>query len=133
MFDRLKEWAAHMARDVVALSIAMGDKRVPWYAKAVAFFVLAYALSPIDLIPDFIPVLGYLDDLLLLPVGIWVVLKLIPDDLMEEIRKEAEGITEKQLPKNILGAVLIGILWGVILYAVVVAFTADKAVEIPIA
>ena len=133
MFDRLKEWAAHMARDVVALSIAMGDNRVPWYAKAVAFFVLAYALSPIDLIPDFIPVLGYLDDLLLLPVGIWVVLNLIPDDLMEEIRKEAEGITEKQLPKNILGAVLIGILWGVILYAVVVAFTADKAVEIPIA
>ncbi len=133
MFDRLKEWANHMARDVVALSLAMGDKRVPWYAKAVAFFVVAYALSPIDLIPDFIPVLGYLDDLLLLPVGIWIVLKLIPDELMAELRQEAEGITAKQLPKNVLGAILIGLLWGIILYVVVVAFLADKGVHAPLA
>lgn len=133
MFDRLKEWAAHMARDVLALSLAMGDKRVPWYAKAVAFFVVAYALSPIDLIPDFIPVLGYLDDLILLPIGIWIVLKLVPAGVMAELRLEAEGIAERQLPKNIIGAVIIGILWGLILYAVVVAFGADKAVEAPIA
>ena len=82
----LKSWARALKRDVSALWIAARDPRVPWYAKALAGAVAAYALSPIDLIPDFIPVLGYLDDLILVPAGIWLVLRLVPRNLMREFR-----------------------------------------------
>jgi uncharacterized membrane protein YkvA (DUF1232 family) len=76
--DRLRSWGAASKRDVVALWLAARDPRVPWRAKAVAAAVAAYALSPIDLIPDFVPVLGYLDDLIVLPLGILLAVKLIP-------------------------------------------------------
>lgn len=118
MLNKLKDWAAHMMRDVVALYFAMGDPRVPWYAKAVAVFVVGYALSPIDLIPDFIPVIGYLDDLILVPIGIWVLLKLIPHDIMEEMRARAEEETvEADLPRNMVAALVIILIWGVLVYA----------------
>jgi uncharacterized membrane protein YkvA (DUF1232 family) len=84
-----KDWARRLKRDVVALWLAARDPRVPWPAKAVAGMVAAYALSPIDLIPDFIPVLGYLDDIVIVPLGIWLALRLIPPSLMEELRREA--------------------------------------------
>lgn len=71
LFRRLREWAGSIKRDVVALWLAAGEPRVPWYAKVVAAFVAGYALSPIDLIPDFVPIIGYLDDLLIVPLGIW--------------------------------------------------------------
>jgi len=87
--DKLKLWARNIKRDVVALWLAARDPRVPWYAKAIAGAVAAYALSPIDLIPDFIPVLGYLDDLIIVPLGIILAVKMIPDDLMAEFRTEA--------------------------------------------
>jgi uncharacterized membrane protein YkvA (DUF1232 family) len=70
MLARLRDWAQRVKRDVVALYLATRDPRVPWYAKAVAACVAAYALSPIDLIPDFIPVLGYLDEVIILPLGL---------------------------------------------------------------
>lgn len=89
MFPRLKHWARAIKRDVVALWLAARDPRVPWYAKAVAGMVAAYALSPIDLIPDFIPVLGYLDDLLIVPLGILVAVELIPEPVMTELRERA--------------------------------------------
>ena len=73
MFQRLRGWARSIKRDVHALYLAARDPRVPWYTKALAIVVAGYALSPIDLIPDFIPVIGYLDDLLLVPVGIALV------------------------------------------------------------
>ena len=73
-----KQWARSIKRDVVALWIAARDRRVPWYAKAAAGAVAAYALSPIDFIPDFVPVLGYLDDLLIVPLGIMLAIKLVP-------------------------------------------------------
>jgi uncharacterized membrane protein YkvA (DUF1232 family) len=73
MLDKLKDWARSIKRDAHALYLAARDPRVPWYAKALALCVAGYALSPIDLIPDFIPVLGYLDDLILVPLGIWAV------------------------------------------------------------
>lgn len=85
----LKAWAERVRLDVVALWIAGRDPRVPWYAKLVAGLVAAYALSPIDLIPDFIPVLGYLDDLILVPLGMVLAIKLIPAPLMQEFRAEA--------------------------------------------
>jgi len=90
MFETIKLWAKSLKRDVVALWIAARDPRTPWLAKGIAAFVAAYALSsPIDLIPDFIPVLGYLDDLLVVPLGIAVALRLIPPALMIEFRREA--------------------------------------------
>lgn len=73
MLEKLKAWARGIKRDVIALWLAARDARVPWYAKAVAAAVAAYALSPIDLIPDFVPVLGYLDDLIIVPIGILAV------------------------------------------------------------
>ena len=89
MFSALKAWARAVKLDVVALWIAARDLRVPWHAKVVAGLVAAYALSPIDLIPDFIPVLGYLDDIIIVPLGILLAVKLIPDILLREFRAEA--------------------------------------------
>ena len=80
MPNRLEDWARTIKRDVHALYLASRDPRVPWYAKALGVAVAAYALSPIDLIPDFIPVLGYLDDLIIVPLGIFAVIRMIPQD-----------------------------------------------------
>ncbi|MEY9626194.1 uncharacterized membrane protein YkvA (DUF1232 family) [Sinorhizobium fredii] len=87
--ERAKQWARDLKRDIVALWIAARDPRTPWYAKAAAGAIAAYALSPIDLIPDFIPILGYLDELLILPIGIALAVRLIPSDHMAEFRREA--------------------------------------------
>jgi uncharacterized membrane protein YkvA (DUF1232 family) len=91
MLNGLKSWARSIKRDVHALYLASRDPRVPWYAKALAMAVAAYALSPIDLIPDFIPVLGQLDELIILPLGLLVVIRLIPSDVMAEYRSIAAG------------------------------------------
>ena len=109
MLHRLRSWAAEMGRDVLAVWIAARDPRVPWYAKVVAATVAAYALSPIDLIPDFIPVLGYLDDLVLVPLGILLVVQLIPAGLMQEFRAEAARRMEQ--PRSRIGAVVIALIW----------------------
>ena len=89
MLKGAKQWARAIKQDVVAVWIAARDPRVPWYAKLLAGAVAAYALSPIDLIPDFIPVLGYLDDVIIVPAGILLTVRLIPGELMEEFRAEA--------------------------------------------
>jgi uncharacterized membrane protein YkvA (DUF1232 family) len=86
---RLKNRARAIKRDVVAVYLAARDPRTPWYAKALALCVAGYALSPIDLIPDFIPVLGYLDDVIVVPLGILLVVRMIPPDVMTEKRAEA--------------------------------------------
>jgi uncharacterized membrane protein YkvA (DUF1232 family) len=106
---RLREWARAIKRDVVALSIAGRDPRVPWYVKAAAGVIAAYALSPIDLIPDFVPVLGYLDEVILLPVAIALVIRMIPDPLMAEFREEAQRRSERP-GSRMAAAVIIG-LW----------------------
>ena len=110
MFDRLKKWAQNVKRDILALYLAARDPRVPWHAKALAALVAAYALSPIDIIPDFIPVLGYLDDLVVLPLGIKVAIRLIPDDVMADLRRQAE---ERMLtrPRSAVGAVIVILVW----------------------
>jgi uncharacterized membrane protein YkvA (DUF1232 family) len=105
----LKQWARSLKRDIVALWIAGRDPRVPWYAKAVAAAVAAYALSPIDLIPDFIPVLGYLDDLIIVPLGIMLAVRLIPPALMAEFR--AEAARREALPTSRAAAAGIVALW----------------------
>ena len=108
----LKDWARGLKRDVAALWLALRDPRVPWVAKAVAAVVVAYALSPIDLIPDFIPVLGYLDDLLLVPLGILLAVRLIPADLMAEFR--AAAARQAVRPTSRAGAVVVGAIWAVL-------------------
>ena len=90
MLSRIKTWADSLKRDGHAIYLASRDPRVPWYAKALAVAVAGYALSPIDLIPDFIPVIGYLDELIILPLGIWLVVSLIPDEIMIEYRAKAD-------------------------------------------
>lgn len=108
MIDALKAWARSIKRDVVALWLAARDPRVPWYAKAVAAAVAAYALSPIDLIPDFIPVVGYLDDLVIVPLGILLAVRLIPPDLMGELRAAALA---RARPTSRAGLAFIVALW----------------------
>jgi uncharacterized membrane protein YkvA (DUF1232 family) len=104
----LKHWARAIKRDVGALWLASRDPRVPWYAKAVAAAIAAYALSPIDLIPDFIPVLGYLDDLAIVPLGILLAIRLIPADLMEEFRAEA---ARRSRPASRAGLAFMVLVW----------------------
>ncbi|MGE8669721.1 MAG: YkvA family protein [Achromobacter mucicolens] len=111
--EKLKAWARRIKRDGVTLWFAGKHPRTPWYAKALGVFVVAYALSPIDLIPDFIPVLGYVDDVLLLPVLIWLTIKLLPADVVAECRLRAdEWMREKGAkPRSRLGAILIVAIW----------------------
>lgn len=99
-------------RDVFALYLAARDPRVPWYAKAMAAATAAYAFSPIDLIPDFIPVLGYLDDLLILPLAIALTVRLIPAALMEEFRETARRRLDTSPPTSIAAAAVIVCLWA---------------------
>jgi len=117
MLAKLKARAKTLKREIHALYLAARDPRTPWYAKAVIACVVAYALSPIDLIPDFIPVLGYLDDLLLLPLGIYFALKLIPTEVIIDARRRAAE-TSNNLPKSWSAALIIIILWLIAVVAV---------------
>lgn len=123
--DSLKEKAEALSREVAALSLCMLDRRTPWYAKAWLSLVLLYAASPIDLIPDFIPVLGLLDDLLIVPAGIALALKMIPPEVVKEKREEAakNGIGLKSNP---VGAVVIILVWILVIFLIVKAFIPKK-------
>ena len=105
---RLKKWAHDLKRDVVALWLAARDPRVPWYAKALCAAVAAYALSPIDLIPDFIPILGLLDDLLIVPLGIMAAVRLVPATLMADLRRKA---ATQSKPTSTAGLVAVVTIW----------------------
>jgi uncharacterized membrane protein YkvA (DUF1232 family) len=111
ILSSLKARARSIKRDVVALWLASRDPRVPWYAKFVASAVAAYTLSPIDLIPDFIPVLGYLDDLIIVPLGILLAIKLIPAALFAEFREQA--VRSEQRPTSRVGLLFIVAVWVV--------------------
>jgi len=111
MKGRLKIWARTIKRDVHALYLASRDPRVPWYAKAMAVIVAGYALSPIDLIPDFVPVLGYLDDVILVPLGIVLVIKMIPPEIMAEHRDLASAAADR--PVSRIAAMVIALIWAV--------------------
>jgi uncharacterized membrane protein YkvA (DUF1232 family) len=105
MLRILKTWARRLIRDVHAVYLAARDPGVPWYARILAIAVAGYALSPIDLIPDFIPVIGYLDDLIIVPLGIWLVVSLIPKEVMAEYR--AKAIEVGQRPRSKIAAIVI--------------------------
>jgi len=121
MLDQLKTRARALKREVYAIYIAARDPRTPWYVKALVFFVVAHTFSPIDLIPDFIPVLGYLDDLIITPGGIWLAVRLIPPEVLEEARataatRDVDGSVGK------IGAVIIVFVWIVIAMSLVYLF-----------
>jgi uncharacterized membrane protein YkvA (DUF1232 family) len=109
MLARLRQWARALKAQVVLLWLAARDPRVPLAAKLLAGLFAAYALSPIDLIPDFIPVLGLLDDLVILPLGLWLALRLIPDAVAQDLR--ARAVDRAALPKSWTAALAIAAIW----------------------
>ncbi|MEW6180648.1 MAG: YkvA family protein [Chloroflexota bacterium] len=115
MIERLKSRARLLKRDAYALYIAARDPRVPWYAKVFLGVVVAHTFSPIDLIPDFVPVLGYLDDLIITPLGIALALKMIPAEVMTEARRQSEEMMRQGKPISRVGAVLVIVVWLAIL------------------
>lgn len=118
---KLKERAKKLKTDIPAVFLAVKDKDTPIIAKIVAGCTVAYALSPIDLIPDFIPVLGYLDDIILLPALIALSIKLIPKNVMEKSRILSEGMWENGKPKKWYFAVPIVIIWLLIIWLILKA------------
>lgn len=111
MLEGWKSRAKTVRRDLRALYLARRDPRIPWYARALGAAILAYALSPIDLIPDFIPILGYLDDLIVLSLGLMLLVKMLPPNLLDEYRIKAEDV-QTVIEKSWAGAILIVILWA---------------------
>ena len=109
MFDRIKIWAHTLKRDAYAVYLAARDPDTPWYVKVLAAVVAAYAFSPIDLIPDFIPVIGYLDDLILVPLGIWLVVALIPEQAMAEYRAKASAVMQRPHDGKVAAIVIVAI------------------------
>jgi uncharacterized membrane protein YkvA (DUF1232 family) len=106
-----KEKARALKRETYAVYLACRDPRVPWYGRVLAACIVAYAFSPIDLIPDYVPILGYLDDLILIPLGIAVVLKTIPPEVMVECREKAAIAMAGGKPKNWIAAAIIVAIW----------------------
>jgi uncharacterized membrane protein YkvA (DUF1232 family) len=109
--NRWKARAQQLRTEVYALFLAYKDPRTPWYAKVFTALVVGYAFSPIDLIPDPIPVLGYLDDLLLIPLGVFLAIKMIPNQVMEESRSKAKDAMSLGKPVNKVAAVIIVLIW----------------------
>lgn len=111
MLAKLKERARRLEAETYALYLAARDPRTPWHAKLLVTLVVAYAFSPVDLIPDFIPVLGYLDDLVLIPLGIALALKLVPDRVMADCRQRAKDAFAKGRPVSRAAAAVIVVIW----------------------
>jgi uncharacterized membrane protein YkvA (DUF1232 family) len=109
--DRWKQLAKKLKAETYALYLAYRDPRTPWYARLFAVLVVGYAFSPIDLIPDFIPVLGYLDDLVLVPLGILLALRMIPEEVMDDCRREAAQWTTSRKPINRFAGRIVVLIW----------------------
>ena len=109
MLASLRDWARALKRQTLTLYYATRDPRTPWYAKVVAGLIVAYAISPIDLIPDFIPVLGYLDEVILLPLALRFAIRLIPEAVLADARVRAEAAAER--PTSRIAAIVIILIW----------------------
>jgi uncharacterized membrane protein YkvA (DUF1232 family) len=118
--ERWKQRARHLKREVYALYLACKDPRVPWYARVLALCVVGYAFSPIDLIPDFIPILGHVDDLILIPLGVAAVIKLIPSPVLSESRDKAQAVLSQQKSPNWIAAGVIVLIWLLLAAATVI-------------
>ena len=113
--EKIKAWAKNLKRQLFILYFAYRDERVPWYVKLFTACIVAYAFSPIDLIPDFIPILGYLDDVIILPLGIMFALKMIPKDVISDCEVKANEMMKNGKPKNWIVGSLIIFIWSVII------------------
>ena len=122
MMSKLTHRAKQLKTDIPAVFLALKEKGTPWYAKMLAACVMFYALSPIDLIPDFIPILGYLDDIIILPVLIAWCLKCIPDDVLADCRARAKGLWGEGKPKKWYYAIPFVLIWGIVVALIVLAF-----------
>ena len=120
--NKLKDRAKKLKTDIPAVFLALKDKRTPWYARILAAVIVVYALSPIDLIPDFIPVLGYLDDLILLPALIAWCIKCIPDEVFADCRSRAEGMWGTGKPVKWYYAIPFVLIWAALIALIVIAF-----------
>lgn len=120
--SKLTDRAKKLKTDIPAVFLALKEKRTPWYAKIIAAVVVIYALSPIDLIPDFIPVLGYLDDLVILPALIALCIKYIPKDIFDDCRKRAEGLWGNGKPEKWYYAIPFILIWVAVIALIVLAF-----------
>jgi uncharacterized membrane protein YkvA (DUF1232 family) len=120
--SKLTDRAKKLKTDIPAVFLALKEKRTPWYAKIIAAVVVIYALSPIDLIPDFIPVLGYLDDLVILPALIALCIKYIPKDIFDDCRKRAEGLWGNGKPEKWYYAIPFILIWVAVIALIVIAF-----------
>lgn len=123
MLERWKRRAGRLKGETYAMYLAYRDPRTPWYAKVFAALVVAYAFSPIDLIPDPIPILGYLDDLLLVPLGIALALRMIPPDVLDECREKARLTMEGDNPTNWAAATAVIAIWLMAAVAIIYAVT----------
>jgi uncharacterized membrane protein YkvA (DUF1232 family) len=121
VLNQLKVRAHALKREAYAIYIAADDPRTPWYAKTLIFFVVAHTFSPIDLIPDFIPVLGYLDDLIITPGGIWLAIQLIPPEVLTEARATAATLDKDRISGKV-GAMIIIVVWIIVAIGVVYLF-----------
>lgn len=115
MFKKMKAWSKNLKKQVFILYFAYKDDRVPLYAKLFAICVVAYAFSPIDLIPDFIPILGFIDDLIIVPLGVMLALKMIPELAIKDCEEKANELMKKGKPKNWIVGSLIILFWSLIL------------------
>lgn len=122
MMSKLKDRAKKLKTDIPAVFLALKEKRTPWYAKIIAAVVVVYALSPIDLIPDFIPVLGYLDDVIILPALIAWCIKSIPSEVFDDCRARAEGLWGGGKPEKWYYAIPFALIWIAIIALFVMAF-----------
>jgi uncharacterized membrane protein YkvA (DUF1232 family) len=117
----IKSWktkSAQLKNEIYALYLTYQHPRTPWYAKVLAALILGYALSPIDLIPDFIPVIGYLDDLIIVPAGIALLIRIIPRDILDECRAKARSDLLDRKPKNWIAAIIIVSIWLLAIYLI---------------
>ena len=114
VIERWKQRVRHLKTETYAIYLAYKDSRVPWYAKILIAFVVVHTLSPIDLIPDFIPVLGYLDDLIIAPLGIALAIRMIPEDVMAECREAARASIGQDRPTSWAAAIVIIAIWFLI-------------------
>ncbi len=115
----IKSWKIKSERlksEIYALYLAYKHPKTPWYVKVLAALIIGYALSPIDLIPDFIPVVGYLDDLIIVPLGITLLIKIIPKDILEECRTKARSDILNKKPKNWVAPIIIVLIWLLAIY-----------------
>jgi uncharacterized membrane protein YkvA (DUF1232 family) len=111
----LKNWALRLEKEVVTLYYAYRDPRTPWYAKLFCAYIITMTISPIDLIPDFIPVIGYLDDALLLPLGIWIAIKMIPVSVMDEAREKARALPPDIMADKRKSILLVISIWAIVI------------------